>query len=371
MTFCLVRICYGRESLKNNHNELATKVSTQGSLMKSTIIKFPALVATLLSVGSFAQAAEVDLRLAHFWPATSGIAQTLESWANQVEKDSNGRINVDIYPAQTLSKAVQTYDSVVKGIADVGVSIQGYTANRFPITQIVELPGLVKTGEAGSCVIQNLYEEGTFRDEYDDAHVLFMFTHGPGHIHTRNTLVKEPTDLAGMMIRRPTVVAGELLKGLGAEPVGLAAPEMYGAMSRGVINGVALPWEAMTSFRLNELVDKHTEIGLYSLAFVATMNKRTYDHMPADLKAIIDKNSGELWSRKLGAAYDILDVNGMEQARAAGHEIYTVEGGVNNPAWKPVVDAAVKHYSGELESKGIKVGEIYQRALQLAGDCES
>ncbi|MCY0965656.1 TRAP transporter substrate-binding protein [Parathalassolituus penaei] len=344
--------------------------------MKSTIKKLSVVVASVLSVSSFgwssaATAAEVNLRFAHFWPATSGIAKTLDSWAKQVEADSNGRIRVEMYPAQTLAKAVQTYDSVVKGIADVGVSIQGYTANRFPITQIVELPGIVQTGEQGSCVVQNLYQEGTFKGEYDDAHVLFMFTHGPGHIHTKGKLVKEPHDVAGMMIRRPTVVAGELLKGLGAEPVGLAAPEMYGAMSRGVINGVALPWEAMTSFRLNELADKHTEIGLYSLAFVATMNSRTYQRLPADLKAVIDRNSGVEWSRKLGAAYDVLDINGVEQARALGHEIHTVEGGVENPAWKPVVDAAVKHYATELESKGIKVGEIYQHALQVSDRCES
>ncbi|WP_221797219.1 TRAP transporter substrate-binding protein [Oceanobacter mangrovi] len=344
--------------------------------MKRTITKLPAVAATLLTLASVShipasQAAEVNLRFAHFWPATSGIAKTLESWANQVEKDSNGRINVDIYPAQTLSKAVQTYDSVVKGIADVGVSIQGYTANRFPITQIVELPGIVETGEQGSCVVQNLYEEGTFKDEYNDAHVLFLFTHGPGHIHTKGKLVEQPSDMAGMTIRRPTVVAGELLKAAGAEPVGLAAPEMYGAMSRGVINGVALPWEALTSFRLNELADKHTEIGLYSLAFVASMNKRTYQRMPPDLKAVIDKNSGEAWARKLGAAYDILDVNGIEQARAAGDEIYTVTGGVNNPAWKPVVDAAVASYSQELSSHGIQVADIYQHAQQLSKSCET
>lgn len=322
-----------------------------------------------LTLSLSAQAAEVNLRFAHFWPATSGISQELESWGKNIEEKSAGRIHVEMYPSQMLAKAPKVYDSVVTGVADVGASIQGYTANRFPRSQLVELPGIVATGQQGSCIIQNLYQEGMFDKEYDDAHVLFMFTHGSGHIHTKDKAIKTPADLDGVMIRRPTVVAGELLKGLGAEPVGLAAPEMYGAMSRGVINGVTLPWEAMTSFRLNELADKHTQIGLYSLAFVVTMNNRVYDSMPDDLKQIVNDNSGIEWALKLGAAYDRLDKKGLQQAKDMGHEITVIEGGVQNPEWKPMIDTAVNTYTQSLKEQGINADPIINRAKALSETC--
>ncbi len=314
-------------------------------------------------------AAEVNLRFAHFWPANSGIAQTLEQWGDTIEQESNGRIGVEIYPAQTLAKATQTYDSVVRGIADVGATIQGYTANRFPLTQIVELPGIVKSGEQGSCVLQTLYNEGEIANEYDESHVLFMFTHGPGHLHTQGRSITKPEDLNGLMIRRPTVVVGELLKGLGGEPVGLPAPEMYSAMQRGIINGVTLPWEAMASFRLNELADHHTEVGLYSLALLVTMNKRVYERMPADLRKVIDDNSGMKWAERLGAAYDRLDQVGIKQARELNHSITVIENGAENPDWKPVLDRIAEGYVSDLTGKGLPAQQIYQRAKALSSVC--
>ena len=336
----------------NNKKSIACLFAAAGILLSSNI-----------------NAAEVNLRFAHFWPANSGIAKNLEQWANTVEQESSGRIDVDIYPSQTLSKATQTYDSVVRGIADVGATIQGYTANRFPLSQIVELPGIVETGQQGSCVLQSLYNEGEIASEYDESHVLFMFTHGPGHLHTKGKVITEPEDLNGLMLRSPSVVVGELIKGLGGQPVGLAAPEMYGAMERDVINGVTLPWEAMASFRLNELADHHTEVGLYSLAFVVAMNKRTYEGMPPDLRKVIDDNSGMKWAERLGAAYDHLDEVGLIQAKEMGHQITEIENGTESPKWKPVLDKISLDYISDLQDRNLPAEKIYQRAKKLSVSC--
>ncbi len=338
----------------NNKKQLFTFVAAAGLTLAQTV-----------------NAADVNLRFAHFWPANSGIAKTLASWGETVEAESDGRISVEIYPSQTLAKATQTYDSVVMGIADMGAVIQGYTANRFPLSQIVELPGIVTKGVQGSCVLQKLYDEGALDSEYSDAHVLFMFTHGPGHIHTAGKAVEKPEDMSGLMIRRPTVVVGEMLEGLGGQPVGLPAPDMYSAMQRGIINGVTLPWEAMASFRLNELADHHTQVGLYSLAFVVTMNKNTYNRMPADLKKVIDDNTGLRWAEQLGKAYDDLDMVGIQQAKEMGHSITVIENGAENPAWKPTLDRITENYIGELSQKGLPSEEVFARAQTLSASCQA
>ncbi|MEH6473762.1 MAG: hypothetical protein V7752_21280, partial [Halopseudomonas sp.] len=83
----------------------------------------------LVGLGQNAWAAEVNLRFAHFWPAQAAMAKHWQSWADAVEKDSGGRISVEMYPSQTLAKAPKTYDAVVNGIADIGATVQGYTAN--------------------------------------------------------------------------------------------------------------------------------------------------------------------------------------------------------------------------------------------------
>ncbi|GGO79838.1 C4-dicarboxylate ABC transporter [Marinobacterium nitratireducens] len=326
-----------------------------------------ALSATLLAGG--AQAAEYNLRFAHFWPATSGMHQAFESWAQALEEDSDGRIEVEFYPSQTLAKAPQSYDAVKNRIADLTATVLGYSANRFPLTQVVELPGLVKTATQGSCMVQSLYDEGLISAEFEDTHPIYLFTHGPGHLHTKEKAIHEPEDLAGLKIRRPTTVVAELLEGLAAQPVGMPAPEAYPSLQRGVIDGVSFPWEGMKSFRLNEEASHHTEIGLYTVSFIITMNKGIYDGMPDDLKQIVDAHSGQAWAAKAGAAFDELDNLGRQEAVDAGHEIITLEGGAENPAWKPVLDAATEKYLGGLEDKGLPARKVYARAKELSESC--
>ncbi|KEA64148.1 TRAP transporter solute receptor, unknown substrate 3 [Marinobacterium lacunae] len=339
----------------------------------SNAFKKAALGAALaLSVAAQAQAADVTLRMSHFFPSVSAQHKEIfQAWADQVKEASQGRIDVQIYPGATLSKPPAQYDAVVNGIADMTATIQAYTANRFPLTQLVELPGVVKSAEQGSCVVQSLYEEGLLDSEYKDTHPLFMFTHGQGHFHMKEKTINEPSDLANLRIRRPSAVVAKLLEGLNAAPVGMPAPDSYQSLQRGVIDGVTLPWEGAKVFRLNELTTTHTEVGgLYSLAFTMTMNKRVYDGLPDDLKKVIDDASGMTWSKKAGEVFDALDKAGREDALAAGQTIVTIEGGAQNPAWKPVLDEATESYIQELEDKGLPARKVYARTLELSDQCQ-
>ena len=339
--------------------------------MKKTILKTAIALTVALTLQAQAQTAEHTLRFAHFWPAVSGTHKMVfQVWADKVEKESDGRISVEMYPSSTLAKPPAQYDAVKNGIADITATVQGYTANRFPLTQIVELPGIVKNAAQGSCIVQSLYDEGLVSSEYKETRPLFLFTHGQGHLHTEGALVKTPEDLQGLRIRRPTSVVGKLLEGLGAQPVGMPAPASYQSLQRGVIDGVALPWDGVLSFRINELAENHTEIGgLYSLSFVVTMNKDAYNDMPKDLQAVIDNNSGTAWSQIAAKSFDLLDVKGRAAAVAAGHNIHVVEGGSENAEWKPVLDQATQEYLSELEAKGLPARKVYARALDLSKTC--
>ncbi len=319
-----------------------------------------------------AQAADVTLRVGHLWPSVAGPhTQLMQVWADTIEAESEGRIKVEVYPSGALAAPPAQYDAVKNRIMDVTGTVQGYTANRFPLTQVVELPGVVDSGKQGACVVQSLYEEGLIADEYEDTHPVFMFTHGPGGFHVKGASISKPSDLEGLRIRRPTTVVANILTDLGAQPVGMAAPESYTSMQRGVIDGVALPWEGALSFRLNELSDSHTEIGgLYTLSFIVTMNKSVYEKMSPENKAVIDANSGMEWAVKAGQVFDDLDVKGRRQAVEAGHEIIQVEGGTDNPAWTPYIDKAREAYLADLESRGLPAREVYERALELRSECE-
>ena len=343
------------------------------SIIKKTVFTATALSISLFTASNVLAAPEVTLRFSHFFPSVSGQHKDIFlKWKEAVESESAGRIAVELYPSSTLAKPPAQYDAVKNRIADITNTVQGYTANRFPLTQIVELPGVSKDATNGSCIVQTLYDEGLISKEYSETKPLFFFTHGAGIIHTVDKAIEKPEDLAGLRIRRPTAVVAKLLEGLGSEPIGMPAPSAYQSVQRGVIDGVALPWEGQLVFRLNELTNKHTEIGgLYTLAFVTTMNKRVYNGMPADLKKVIDNNSGMKWAMKAAAVYKDLDIKGRKQAEELGHPITTIANGVNNPEWKPILDKATEEYLGELEKKRLPARKVYKRAQELAMTCST
>lgn len=311
----------------------------------------------------------LTLRFTHFWPGVAGIHKNVfRAWADTVEKASGGRLRVEIFPSETLSKADNAYQATVDGIADIAATAPGYTNGRFPLTQVVELPNVSTSATQGACIAQTLYDEGVTRDEYADSHVLFFFTTGPGYLHGRQP-IRTPDDLRGMRVRRPTAVVGQALKELGAMPVGMPAPEVYTALQRGVIDAVSLPWEGTKVFRLNEQARWHTEVPFYTLAFVATMNRDVYENLPPDLQKVIDDNSGMRWSLRAAAVFDKLDQLGRQEAVEAGHHIVTIDRPYEDPRWAGPLNATVEAYLEQLDARGLAGRAALDAALTARDRC--
>ncbi len=332
-------------------------------------VAFAAPVAAL-ALAAPAGAAEVDLNFAHFMPSGSWQHQEFFSaWERAVEEQSGGRIDVTIFPAQTLGKAPQGYDNARTGVADIAWTVQGYTAGRFPLSHVVELPGLFDTAEVGSCAFQKLYDSGALDEEYAETHVLFVHTHGPGHLHTRDRPVTTLADLEGLKIRHPTQTIGQLLEELGAEPLGMPAPQIYESMQRGTIDGYMLPWEAVAGFRAYEVSDHHTQFGFYSLAFVLTMNRATYEGLPPDLREVVDDNSGLEWAIRAGQGFDAGDETGKEVALGNGtlHEIE----GAEREKWQAAADGITEAYIQQLEDDGLPGRETYEAVTDYVAECRA
>lgn len=328
------------------------------------------LAAAVAGVTAASAQAETTLRMAHFWPGASGINEDIfEAWAETIEEASGGDLTVEMFPSGTLAKPDAIYEAAANGIADIGATAQGYTAGRFPLSQIVELPGVATTATQGACVLQTLYDDGHLDSEYEDTRPLFMFTTGPGGIHTIDTDVQRPEDLEGLRIRRPTAVAGQMLDNMGAEPVGMPAPDIYTSMQRGVIDGLSFPWEGLKGFRINELVNYHTEVPFYTLIFVATMNQRAYDSLTPEQQAVINDNAGMKWAENAGEVFDRLDVEGKQEAVEAGHTIREIDNPLDHPDWQKPLRDGIESYLTELEERGLPGHEVYDAALEASESC--
>lgn len=311
------------------------------------------------------------LRFAHFWPATSAThMKVFAPWAKKIEEESGGRLKVELFPSATLSKADAAYEATAKGTVDIGSQLQGYTNGRFPLTQITELPGLSNSATQMNCMLQTLYDDGVIASEYEDTHLLFMMGTGPGGIHTVDKPIKEPNDLKGQRIRRPSAIAGDIIEAAGGTPVGLPVTDVYTSLQRGVLDGLSLPWDAMGSFKLIELANTHTNIPFYSSAIVVTMNKGKYDNLPQDLKQVIDNNSGQMMAALAGKVFDEEDDKFMAEAKAKGDVMIDIPDPLNHPLWKGPLEAGTKKYLQDITALGLDANTVYQKAKEASAACK-
>ena len=287
---------------------------------------FPALVVALFcALASSAGAEQITLRLHHF-NSPRAIAHRLfmQPWADEIERKSEGRVTIQVFPAMQLGgRPADLYGQVRDGVVDIAWTIPGYSAGRFPLTEVFELPFVAGDAVATSQALTEFYQIW-MRDEYGDTQPLVFHATAPTHIHTTDKQVLTLEDFKGLKIRTPSRIGADTLSALGAIPVGMPVPDVYEALARGVVEGTALPWTIMRPFRLHEVTEYHTEVALSSVQFVLTMNKARYEGLPPDIRAIIDDSTGMALAKRLGRMWQDDEVPGRTIAVEQGQPIVSL-----------------------------------------------
>ena len=256
-----------------------------------------------------ARAADVTLTVHHFLSATSPAQVSfMQPWADRVAKQSNGRIKVEIYPSMSMGgKPPELYRQVRDGAADIVWTLIGYTPGVFPRSEVYELP----TVHGGSALATNLAIQDTFKlvaEDFKDLKPLLVHVHAGNMIHTRDKPIKSVDDLRGLKLRTPSRTGAWLIESWGAEPVGMPVPALPEALSKGTVDGALVPFEIFLPLKLQDLT-KHSVEGedgsrFGTSVFLYAMNKARYDGLPADLKKVIDDNSGAAIAADVGKVWD-------------------------------------------------------------------
>lgn len=300
---------------------------------------------------AFSAAAKTQLTYANFFPPTHSQSKLAESWCKEVEKRTGGEVVIQYFPAQALCKAPQTYDAVVNGIADVGMTVLAYSRGRFAVAQTIDLPMGYKSGVQATAVANKVLNKFQPK-EFNDTKVMFFHAHGPGLIHTAGKPVATMADMKGMKIRT-TGASGLIVKGLGGSPVGKSMGECYQLLQKGVVDGSLHPLEANKGWKLGEVVDYVTESHsvAYTTTFAVFMNKGKWNKLsPAAQKAIKEINAE--FADKHGEAWDAADKAGLEFFQSKGGKVVSVsadEAAKWKAAMQPVIDAHIK----KLDEKGV------------------
>ncbi|MEW6426183.1 MAG: TRAP transporter substrate-binding protein [Bacillota bacterium] len=311
------------------------------------------------------EAKPIELKLAHFWPSTHQIeTDFVPGLAKAIEQATNGRVKITSYPGETLLRAAEIYDGVVKGVADIGISCYSYTAGRFPVMEAFELPG---TTYNNSKVSDRVAWEGAKKlnpKELQDTRHLMIISTGPGHLFTK-TPVQKLADLKGMEIRA-TGVTAKTLPLLGATAVAMPQSEAYEALSRGVVKGNIAPLETLKGFKFGEVVKYVTDTPfLYNTLFFVTMNKDKFNSLPPDLQKAIEDACAKYYEEKGVGFWDSINDAGVKFAKEKGVQFLTLSD-QEKALWierlKPIQDDYVKR----MKEKGLAGEEILKTIKELA-----
>ncbi len=329
-----------------------------------------AIAALAASLAATVMAQETTLKVHHFLPPPSTAhAKFMVPWCDKLAKESGGKLKCQIYPAMQLGGTPpQLYDQAKDGVADIVWTLPGYTAGRFPILETFELPFTMTGAEATSKALWEFAQQHA-RNEFKDVHALAFHVHGPGFFHTRDKQVKALADLKGLKVRAPTRLTNKLIAATGATPVGMPVPQVPEALNKGVIDGAVIPWEVVPAIKVHELVKFHsmTDPGspaLYTSVFIYAMNKAKYDSLPADLKKVLDANSGIELSAFIGRAFTEGDVPGRKAAEARNNTIYTIPAADLEP-FRKAAQGVSDDWVREMAGKGHDGRKLIESARAL------
>ncbi len=322
--------------------------------MKKYTLVF-AMVLSVLGVGTVfphsTLADTVRLTYSNFFPPTHIQSQLAESWCQEVEKRTDGRVKVQYFAGQTLTKAKQTYDGVVDGIADIGFSAFAYTRGRFPVMGAVDLPMGYPDGVTATAVANTVFERFTPK-ELADTQMMYIHAHGPGLIHTREKAVRKLEDLKGLKIRS-TGISAQMVKALGGTPVPMPMPESYQSLQKGVVDGCANPIETNKGWKLGEVVD-YVSLAYpvaYTTSFFIVMNKDKWNAIDEKDQKVIEAINKQ-WAVKHGQAWDSSDKEGLDFFLAQGNK--TIEIDADEAArWEAAVAPMIEEYTADLDEKGL------------------
>ncbi|MEJ7930879.1 TRAP transporter substrate-binding protein [Ramlibacter sp. AN1015] len=328
-----------------------------------------AAAALALAAGS-ASAQEVVLKFHHIWPTAAMAPQkVIGPWCDKIAAESNNRMRCQLLPAMSGGGTPpQLVDRVKDGVDDLVVTLPGYTAGRFPRMEVFELPFMVSSAEQGAQASWDYYQKHA-KEEFPGTKILATWVHDPGFVHTSSKPVNKLEDFRGLKMRAPTRQTNKLLGKLGATPVGMPVTGVADALSKGTIDGYVLPWEVIPAFKLHEMSKYHTETdpghpALYTAGFIFAMNQAKYDSLPADLKKVIDDNSGAQLSRQIGKVWDESRPAARKLAEARSNNFIQLSP-AETDRWVKASDSLYQEWVRDLENRKLPGKEMLKDARDL------
>ena len=287
-------------------------------------------------------------------------------WMKKLEKQSGGRLKVRYFIPGTLCPQREVPESTEAGAVDIGSSFLGMSPGKFPLNEVMELPFLVPSAEAGSLLVWDLYQRfPQWQKEFKGMKLLWQWSSATFQIHTTKKMVRTLDDLKGMKILgfSPTIL--NIIKALGASPVQIKPMESYLALERGMADGILLPLAPVRSFKISDAAKYHTIVDTHVGPFWAGVNWDVWKSLPKDLQKLLIDTTGKKMAKICGTTLDAGAKNDAEWMKSHGHKFYVIPP-KEKKRWVAATQPIHEKWLKKMEKKGFKnIRQIYDTAVKL------
>jgi len=245
---------------------------------------------------------EVDIRYKGF-----------QIFADEVKKNSNGRLQLQIFTNNTLHPYGKAIDSLLSGISDISPVSGGAVDQRLPCARVTQL---VPASFNWEKVVELDREFLNFvREEYLKAGLVPIIS--SNYSYDQDWFFRKPVakldQLNGMQVRTWAPVLTHIIKTWRGAPVTVDTNEVYQAAERGVVDGINMGVATFASQNLWNVMPHMVSAHMFYGNAIYAMSKSRFDKLaPQDQKAILDagktaeefiKGPYEAWiHERIGAA---------------------------------------------------------------------
>lgn len=317
-------------------------------------------VTAAATVPSAVSAAEV-IRCSHQLPPAHHIAKVIDRWAAEVEAQSGGELDVQIFGANSLVGAKENIVATAKGDIECAFSVSFQWGKTLPIMTVTVAPFAFgdldmwrkwPESDAAAFLTEKLREKGV-------QNTVWLFTTNTSVFSSNGSFLVKPEDFKGVKIRGLVPAFNESLEALGAAPSSMSGSKVYQALATGVIDAGLTDAAAAVSRKYYEVQDHFTVLPVISVYFHGYLNPAFYDGLSDNAKKALDAagKKAALWAIEASdeagsAAPDQLREKGAQVHIATEAEVKALEA-----IMRPAFDKA---FSGD-DPDSQKMVELIQK----------
>jgi len=263
------------------------------------------VMALTISVGAFADDSIV-IKLADVQAENDVETQFEKKFADLVSEKSDGRIEVQVFPAGQMGEMADILTSVQTGsiqmtrtnpswLADAGVNSMNLLSLPFVFDDL-EGANNALNSEAGQKILSDV-DDGNI-----SLHALGYLEPSGRYFFFKDKKVSSLADLKGMKLRVQTNdLATSMVSALGASPTPISYNELYSSLQTGIVDGADNPLKGILNMSFYEVGKYVLDMAHQYEASVIVMNSDFYNSLSEDDQKIIDEamKEGEEYYKKI------------------------------------------------------------------------